>query len=198
MPKHIKTVEDKKQEESFVVSIIEAMGTDTIAKRKACAVLLRQRGVSYSKIGIALGVSDVCAYHYAEPGRLNDYNRQTQLKTTVDGQVVIFTGLNKRSFTHFCELCGGHIKVKFCYHHWLDDFPELGMWLCFKCHQLAETLDNLSDLIPKYLQLKRELTIAYFNTIEQEENTLQSNSPEEFMSGGQNTEQQSTCSGTSK
>lgn len=139
--------------------IISDTGSDTVARRKVCSVLMRQKGLSYKQIGDALGVTDVCIYGYINPGRRTDTNRHTMLGTTIDGKSIVLTGLHKREYTRVCELCGKGPRKRLYYHHWLDDFPWIGMWLCFKCHMLAESIDEKRDMLDKYLKLKAEITV---------------------------------------
>lgn len=53
-----------------------------------------------------------------------------------------------------CELCG-QIPKRLFYHHWDDEHPEWGMWLCTYCHHFAERVDH--NNLGKYLQLKAEI-----------------------------------------
>ena len=43
------------------------------------------------------------------------------------------------------------------WHHWIDDNPEVGIWLCCPCHKAVEHLGEMCNIeIPKYLELKRK------------------------------------------
>lgn len=139
--------------------ITRRIGVNTLAKRKVITILLRQRKISFRRIGKALGVSGTCAYQYAHPDRVNDSNRATQLSTVVNGERVVLTGLHKRPYTRICELCGKRPKSKLYYHHWLEDFPEVGLWLCYKCHGFAESINEGLDRIDKYKALKLSVTV---------------------------------------
>lgn len=154
MPKTTITTTDRQVKE-----IVEGIGIDTLAKRKVVTVLLRQRNVSFRRIGKALGVSCTCVYQYTYPNRVNDSNRVTQLSTVMNGELVVLTGLHKRPYTRTCELCGKKPKGKLSYHHWLEDFPSIGLWVCFKCHMFAESIDDGMDQIEKYKTLKTSITI---------------------------------------
>jgi len=56
-----------------------------------------------------------------------------------------------------CELCH-KVKKRLGYHHWDDDKPEFGMWICIRCHHFVETLEEYSDKIVKeYNTLKEEI-----------------------------------------
>lgn len=53
-----------------------------------------------------------------------------------------------------CELCG-EIRYK-DHHHWNDSTPNVGLWLCRKCHAFAERFDAYGEaFIKRYLYLKR-------------------------------------------
>lgn len=69
---------------------------------------------------------------------------------------------NKRSYPldNACELCGKMGK-QLAYHHWDNNYPELGIWLCTKpCHWLAESLDytEFESLKIKYMNFKEIIT----------------------------------------
>lgn len=76
--------------------------------------------------------------------------RRTRL-TTKGGKVI--RGLNKRPHTTYCELCslkgpppGRRVRLE--YHHWIPDRPEIGLWLCYPHHKLAELIED--PLFPIY------------------------------------------------
>ena len=51
-----------------------------------------------------------------------------------------------------CQICGRVCK-RLAYHHWDDEHPERGIWICQpKCHDGCEFVE--SGFVPKYLQLK--------------------------------------------
>lgn len=54
---------------------------------------------------------------------------------------------------NICELCGKAAKL-LSYHHWDDEAPEFGLWLCTICHKIAEAVD--AGIVSKYSQLKEE------------------------------------------
>ncbi len=65
--------------------------------------------------------------------------------------------VDKRPYplTACCELCGESGRL-LGYHHWDDNNPKLGLWLCPHCHILAGKTEKgiTSD---KYLKLKEEI-----------------------------------------
>ena len=75
--------------------------------------------------------------------------------------------VNKRPKPEFCELCcdegSPELQNRLSWHHWDRRTGDKGLWLCFRCHRLAEYLDgNFNDqdrllkYRDKYLELKRE------------------------------------------
>lgn len=84
--------------------------------------------------------------------------RRTRL-TTRGGKVI--RGLNKRPYPGACELCtslGAPVtpSTRLEYHHWIPGMPNLGLWLCYPHHKLAELIDD--PLLPlhqsHYVNLK--------------------------------------------
>ena len=81
-------------------------------------------------------------------------------QSLLDGR---WKGLNKRQYTGICELCGCE-KDRLEYHHWDDQYPDMGLWLCFRCHRHAEALDHdVLDIAELYFSLKNSITTEYFN-----------------------------------
>ena len=48
-----------------------------------------------------------------------------------------------------------------CWHHWDDKYPELGLWLCAKCHWLAESVecDPHQKLMDLYKKLRESVSL---------------------------------------
>ena len=70
-------------------------------------------------------------------------------------------GLNKRTYTGYCELCNNQFD-RLDYHHWNDNTPSCGLWLCSGCHRLAEAIDkNVLDVVDAYLGLKSRVENDY-------------------------------------
>lgn len=63
----------------------------------------------------------------------------------------------KRQRPESCEVCGRQPK-RLAYHHWDDEHPEVGIWVCIFCHIIAETIDSavLENRVTKYNALKLE------------------------------------------
>lgn len=82
--------------------------------------------------------------------------------TTKDGKVI--RGLVKRPHPGHCEICANSknengLPLKLEYHHWFPNCPEVGMWICFKCHRIAETVesDSLTLFVQLYTNLKTQI-----------------------------------------
>ncbi|GAH73854.1 unnamed protein product [marine sediment metagenome] len=82
--------------------------------------------------------------------------------TTKGGQVL--RGLVKRPHPDHCEICANSknqngLPLKLEYHHWFPGCPEVGMWICFKCHKIAETVesDSLTLFMQLYTKLKAQI-----------------------------------------
>ena len=69
----------------------------------------------------------------------------------VNGKAVL---VNKRSRPEVCELCEKQRK-RLDYHHWDDNNPSKGVWVCNLCHIIVEALDKntLFKIISKYKRL---------------------------------------------
>jgi len=64
----------------------------------------------------------------------------------------------KRPHTLICELCNKETKIT-VYHHWDNEHPERGIWVCYWCHQLCECVEHeLNEShMDKYLNLKEKI-----------------------------------------
>jgi len=83
---------------------------------------------------------------------------QCRLGTTIDGKKVYIYGIVKRPKPASCELCHRSYNVlenHLHYHHWDDNHPEIGMWICVPCHWFAEKVE--SGLVPHYFELKEKI-----------------------------------------
>jgi len=86
--------------------------------------------------------------------RIRDYNRLHIVPLKSGG----FSGrLLKRIMPSVCEVCGRPPRNKRCldYHHWDDDTPALGVWVCSSCHHMAEKVDR--GLHTVYIDLKARI-----------------------------------------
>lgn len=76
--------------------------------------------------------------------------------TQIDGKHTVLKTPLKRNKPKGCELCGKIVRLS--YHHWDNKNPSKGIWLCFRCHGLAESLDKDKSLGNKYLLMKVLIT----------------------------------------
>jgi len=95
------------------------------------------------------------AFHKKRLVKTRAFRRLHRLKTA-DGQVL--SGLNKREYTNYCEICGKLQPMKLHYHHWNKNNPNMGMWICFSCHHFAEACDK--GYTETYEQKKKQIEIA--------------------------------------
>lgn len=84
------------------------------------------------------------SYYQRNKTRIKTKARRTRL-TGKDGKT--WNDLKKRQRPNHCELCrrtlnDGSQPIRLEYHHWNDVYPEIGLWLCYKCHHFAEYLDQ--------------------------------------------------------
>jgi len=69
-------------------------------------------------------------------------------------------GETKRPFLGFCEICGCNLVNKQkAYHHWDDELPMVGIWVCYLCHKTAEGVEG--GKVQKYLELKQDVEKDY-------------------------------------
>ena len=57
----------------------------------------------------------------------------------------------QRPWDDACEICK-RVSKKLSWHHWDDNRPERGIWVCFLCHSMAECIDR--DLHGVYILMK--------------------------------------------
>ena len=75
--------------------------------------------------------------------------------------LVLPKGEYKREYMGFCEVCGLLIpegKHK-DYHHWDNEMPAMGMWVCYKCHKIIEGVE--AGIADTYLKKKTEIEREY-------------------------------------
>jgi len=88
--------------------------------------------------------------------RMKEYNRKYTLCSTNSNGDRIVLKIIKRPHTLTCELCNKEVK-KTVYHHWDDEHPEFGIWVCGWCHQTVEIIEKIPDIKEKYNQLKQNI-----------------------------------------
>ena len=75
--------------------------------------------------------------------------------------IILPKGEYKRAYLGFCEVCGRAILdgEHKSYHHWDNELPAMGIWVCYKCHKIIEGVDEgISEL---YLKKKAEIEKEY-------------------------------------
>lgn len=84
-----------------------------------------------------------------------EYRARNYVSTVIDGKHVFLKTPYKRPKPALseCELCGWTSEA-LNYHHWDDDDPSVGLWLCYSCHMFAERLDY--GEVEFYYRLKAE------------------------------------------
>ncbi len=102
----------------------------------------------------------VLNYYQRNKSRIKAKRRQQTLSTTGG---VRFTDLTKRHRPDHCELCldryeAGWKLIRLDYHHWIALRPDLGLWLCRRCHTIAGQLDkpDIMRLGSLYYKIKKE------------------------------------------
>jgi IS30 family transposase len=142
-------------------------------EKKDSIVKLSAEGNNFNQIGKILGLSRVTVMRYLTPSnkRYNAMHNPPKTAQTPEQRKqskrnryrngIITTTINgvhghyhikKRPYTGYCELCKKVIS-HLAYHHWDDEHPELGMWLCIPCHQFCEGLEHGLQA-SRYLELK--------------------------------------------
>ncbi|GAI02239.1 unnamed protein product, partial [marine sediment metagenome] len=82
-----------------------------------------------------------------------------------------YYGLSKKAFPSDgnCEICNSPLDIhKIDYHHWDDNNPNLGIWVCASCDFRAEGLDEIDRNPWKaniYRRLKKEVEEAEKNYV---------------------------------
>jgi len=81
--------------------------------------------------------------------RLRKYHRENYLY--MNNRPIRVSG--KRPRPELCELCNRDSR-RLVYHHWDDENYSKGLWLCWRCHNVAEAAD-VGILSDRYLELKQ-------------------------------------------
>ncbi len=124
---------------------------------------LRVLGFSFRDIGYMFDVSDVTIYYIVYPEKKNasmrKYSEHSATGTMVEGKKTVVRNLTKRPRPDKCEMCED--RPAKAYHHWNDEDPSIGLWLCFRCHMAAEVMDDSPnlDLFTVYIDLKEKAAL---------------------------------------
>ena len=103
----------------------------------------------YQKIAIEFGVSVKVVRRLLNPVARNRYYEWQKIKRSTTARVEI-DGIKRRIKVDRkspkpgrCELCHKEAqKQGMNWHHWDDEHPEIGLWLCLNCHGFAEGADS--------------------------------------------------------
>lgn len=81
--------------------------------------------------------------------------RKFKIVTNRNGKLVYLDAPYKRNKPDKCELCG-RLTESLGYHHWNDETPSIGLWLCYPCHIFAEIVEK--GKVSAYLMAKEKAT----------------------------------------
>lgn len=144
---------------------------NSISKEKISRVLeLRGSGMTYFQIAKELGISRRTASWYCHPEcrqRKNERKRERSSRPEIkqkrrDKRRVTRLDtkgrrlkVSKRPWPGKCEMCSRERKGlrQLSWHHWDDNCPELGLWLCTHCHIFSEGVEKGLTL-ERYQELK--------------------------------------------
>jgi len=83
--------------------------------------------------------------------------------------------IRKRNYSGYCEICNQRNKF-LVYHHWDDNNPAKGIWVCWHCHIVVESIDK--GLVNKYISLKKDIEELF--------NIKEMQASQQMQGGGQN------------
>jgi len=119
--------------------------------------LMSKCGLTRKDISDITGVSETQLARILKPEYTHDRDRRyyreyaRKYLIKINGKSV---RVNKRPRPdNACEICGKTVRKRLHYHHWDDEHPEYGIWVCGSCHHLCWFVEN--SLHTKYLELKR-------------------------------------------
>lgn len=90
-----------------------------------------------------------------ERDRMREYVRKNIINTTDERGNPIRIKTSKRPHTLTCEMCHNSTKQS-QYHHWDDEHPEWGIWVCCICHMFCEGIEN-GLTFEQYSTLKKKV-----------------------------------------
>ena len=106
------------------------------------------------------GLTNQQRWKLRHPDYMKEYRRvhKEEHKMYVRNHYVHTNGkairIKKRPWTGICELC--NLKApKLSWHHWDDEHPEFGIWLCRCCHIAVEFYEM--GRIRKYIEFKEKI-----------------------------------------
>lgn len=128
----------------------EEVELDWYATKEYQAYELERRGFIPAQIGVIMSIDIWTVYRYIRHNR----SKRTRLGTIVEGKNRCFVNIYKRDYPYTCEMCKRGHTGRLYYHHWDDEQPHIGMWLCHYHHIIAEALDKEPGLAERYIAMK--------------------------------------------
>ena len=90
------------------------------------------------------------------PGEYNEYMRNYHRANIISTTIGRVRAKKRPRPDNVCEVCSKY-TTRLEYHHWDTSHPSLGLWLCRRCHYMAEAIDDgLHDI---YLQEKKDMVL---------------------------------------
>lgn len=122
---------------------------------------LCKQGKTRVTIALELGISRRTVSRLLDPEgtkRRKEWRRINVIHTTLNGKNG-WHRVKKRPLPDSCELCNKISSPKLQWHHWDDNHPELGIWVCSSCHYFTEGLEAGLTMVhvEKYLKLKSDI-----------------------------------------
>ena len=117
---------------------------------------MRKAGLTYKEIGEAFGLSKQRIYQI-ETGKVTSGESAKRAKKKWHRQNILMINgksvrVRKRKRPNdTCEICG-RVVNRLDYHHWDNNRPELGIWVCRSCHRGCGFSDK--GLHNKYIELR--------------------------------------------
>ena len=120
--------------------------------------VFREKGHTIREIAsiLDIGRTTVKRYlRYPEYPRVNrpnrKWDRENRLGVHINGKYHKIR-VKKRPYPEACEM-DGRENIQLQWHHWDNEHPEYGLWLCGRCHKFAEGLEK-GLTVAKYKELK--------------------------------------------
>ena len=85
-----------------------------------------------------------------------EYTRMHYVERS-DGRLI---RVNKKPFLGVCELCDAKYDMNMVYHHWNDENPDDGIWICRRCHMFVHACIRHPRLLEKLRVALRTHQIA--------------------------------------
>ena len=83
-----------------------------------------------------------------------EYNRKFKVYLKTTGKAIRVNNKRQRPIGSQCELCR-RIPNRLIYHHWTDEHPEWGMYICGYCHLFVERIEQGEQ--QSYWKLKTQI-----------------------------------------